>query len=248
MIFVYIRIFMVVYDRENLIKKFHNDHSSTLSLKSNANSLINPEEISKKQTPCAKFSSCCCRFFRKTSSLPQYSYNHCPAAEQKQNGYLVYRFTNNNINNSNNNYASNPNSPMHTPPSSAKASLFCQSCTNSKKKLSHLSEEIYQYRRNYLAHIAAEYQFRNEESPCYELKTFENSLSPLMKCRSRSFDQPTSKIRDLNTELSHSRQLKAAAVAAAAAAGSTSGKEAFKQHVRLVLYFNQCQQNFPFPT
>jgi hypothetical protein len=83
--------------------------------------------------------------------------------------------------------------------------------------MSNISDDIYQYRRNYLAHVAAEYQFRNDDSPCYELKTFENSLSPLIKCRSRSFEQTaTSKIRDLNTELSHSRQLKAAAVAAAA--------------------------------
>lgn len=45
----------------------------------------------------------------------------------------------------------------------------------------------------------------------------ENSVLPLIKRRSRSFEQSAiSKIRDLNTELSHSRQLKAAAVAAAA--------------------------------
>ena len=214
---------MVVYDRENLIKKFHNDHASTLSLKSNANSLINSEEFKKNKNPCLRFSSCCCRLFRKTSSsLPQYTYNHCPAIEQKQNGYLVYRFTNNN----HNTHASNTNSPLHTPPTSAKSSIFCHPCTNSKKKHRHLSEEIYHYRRNYFANIAAEYQFRTDESPCYELKTFENSLSPLMKCRSRSFDQPTSKIRDLNTELSHSRQLKAAAV------GSTSAREASKHNVR----------------
>ena len=83
--------------------------------------------------------------------------------------------------------------------------------------MSNISDEIYQYRRHYLAHVPVEYQFRNDDSPCYELKTLEKSLSPLMKCRSRSFEQSsTSKIRDLNTELSHSRQLKAAAVAAAA--------------------------------
>lgn len=218
---------MVVYDRENLIKKFHSDNASTLSLKSNANSLNNVEEISKTKNPCMKFSSCCCRLFRKTSSsLPKYTYKHCSPIEQKQNGYLVYRFTNTNNNNNNNNtYSSNTNSPLHTSP---KTSIFCHPCTHSKKKRRHLSEEIYQYRRNYLAHAAAEYQFRTDESPCYELKTFENSLPSLMKCRSRSFDQPTSKIRDLNTELSHSRQLKAAAV------GSTSTRQTSKHNVREV--------------
>ena len=90
-------------------------------------------------------------------------------------------------------------------------------CTSSNKKLNHLTDDIYQSRRTYLAHIANEYQVRQDDSPCYELKTFEKSLSPLIKCRSRSFEQSaTSKIRDLNTELSHSRQLKAAAQAAAA--------------------------------
>ncbi len=106
--------------------------------------------------------------------------------------------------------------------------------------MSNISDEIYQYRRNYLAHIAAEYQFRTDDSPCYELKTFENSVSALIKCRSRSFEQATSKIRDLNTELSHSRQLKAAAVAAAAVSTAsttttttTNTKDASKQDVRI---------------
>jgi hypothetical protein len=83
--------------------------------------------------------------------------------------------------------------------------------------MSQISDDIYQYRRNYVAHVTAEYQFRTDESPCYELKTLENSISPLSQSQARSFEQATtSKIRDLNTELSHSRQLKAAAVAAAA--------------------------------
>jgi hypothetical protein len=97
--------------------------------------------------------------------------------------------------------------------------------------MSHISDDIYQYRRNYLAHLGAEYQFRTDDSPCYELKTLEKSLSPLMKCRSRSFEQATtSKIRDLNTELSHSRQLKAAAIAAAAVSTTLTTD---KQDVRI---------------
>ncbi len=225
MVFVYIRIFMVVYDRENLIKKFHNDQSSTISIKSNQNSLINTEETSKKTSKYSKLSSCCCLCFRKT--------NHCPNLEHKQNGYLIYRFTNNNNSNNNNSNTSNTNSPVHTPPSNSKRSIFCHPCTNSKKKMSHIPEEIYQYRKNYAAQVTAEYQFRTDESPCYELKTIENSLSPIRKCRSRSFEQSTTgKIRDLNTELSHSRQLKAAA---AGGAVSTNVKDTLKQEVRIIL-------------
>jgi hypothetical protein len=233
---------MVVYDRENLIKKFHNTNNTT---KSNQNGLIIKSDLSKNKTKFQKFSSCCCYCFRKnysqenhplrTSSMPHYSFNNCATIEQKQNGYLVYRFTNTNTNTNNNNTTTNSNSnttsPVHTPPSTSKTSIFCHPCTNSTKKMSNISDEIYQYRRNYLAHIAAEYQFRTDESPCYELKTFENSISPLMKCRSRSFEQSASKIRDLNTELSHSRQLKAAAVAAAAV--STTTNDALKQDVRI---------------
>jgi hypothetical protein len=210
---------MVVYDRENLIKKFHSNtnQSSSLSLKSNQNSTNNHIEISNNKKRFERFSSCCCLRFRKQkqslrTSSPHYLCNNCPSIEQKQNGYLIYRFTTNNTSSN-----SNTNSPVHISPSNSKTSIFCHPCRNSNKKLSHTSDEIYQYRRNYLANMTAEYQFRNDDSPCYELKTLENSLSPVNKCRSRSLEQTsTSKIRDLNTELSHSRQLKAAAVAAAA--------------------------------
>ncbi len=245
MIFVYIRIFMVVYDRENLIKKFHHHHNNDHhhSTKSNHNGLIHKSDQSKNKKKFQKFSSCCCFCFRQTHSqvnhslrpsIPHYTFNNCPTIEQKQNGHLIYRFTNNNNNNNNNNSNSNTTSPVDTPPSNSKTSVFCHPCTNSTRKLSNISDEISQYRRNYLAHIAAEYQFRTDDSPCYELKTLEESLSPLIKCRSRSFEQATTnKIRDLNTELSHSRQLKAAAVAAAAVSTTTTNtNETFKQTVR----------------
>jgi hypothetical protein len=254
MIFVYIRIFMVVYDRENLIKKFHHNtnnstHLSNIPAKSNQNGLINNGDISKNQKKISKFSSCCCCFRKSDSqenhslkpSLPHYSLNNCPNIEQKQNGYLIYRFTNNNTTNNNINSTSNTSSPVHTSPSTSKRSFFCYSCPNSRKKMSHISDDIYQYRRNYLAHLGAEYQFRTDDSPCYELKTLEKSLSPLMKCRSRSFEQATtSKIRDLNTELSHSRQLKAAAVAAAAVSTTTNSKDTFVPEVRTFLNLIFC--------
>lgn len=227
MIFVYIRIFMVVYDRENLIKKFHSQKQTSIaSIKSTQKNLINHPNAVKKPSRWSRLSSCCCSCLRgknasqekppSRGSIPQYIYNACPTVEQKQNGYLIYRFTNNA--NNNNNYNSNNStaaSPGHTPPPNSKPLILCHSCTNSSKKLNVLPDDIYQCRKTYLAHITAEYQFRTDDSPCYELKTLENSLSPMMKCRSRSFEQSaTSKIRDLNTELSHSRQLKAAAVAA----------------------------------
>ena len=62
-------------------------------------------------------------------------------------------------------------------------------------------------------------------------------MSPLIKCRSRSFEHSTaSKIRDLNTELSRSRQLKAAAVASASGVSITitSSKNTVRQEVRLI--------------
>ncbi|CAF4840506.1 unnamed protein product, partial [Rotaria socialis] len=112
MIFVYIRIFMVVYDRESLIKNFRDtNQSSTLSIKSNPTSFINQTQVSNNKKQHGNFSSWCCFCCRNKcddnssarTSIPHYSYNHCPSIEQKQNGYVVYRFTTTNNNNNNNN-------------------------------------------------------------------------------------------------------------------------------------------------
>ncbi|CAF0823834.1 unnamed protein product [Adineta ricciae] len=232
MIFVYIRIFMVVYDRENLIKRFHsntssiiNNSTSNLIAKSNANSAVN--EMSMIATHKSKFqkvSSCCCFCF--STKPPTLSPYMC--SDQKQNGYLIYRFTTNNNNNNNNNnssnkYSSTTNSPGHSPTTLSKTSLFCRPCPKAVKNMSNCSDDIYPYRRNYSANTSSDYQVRVDDIPCYELKPCEESTSPLLKCRSRSFEHTSlSKIRDLNSELSHSRQLKAAAVAAAAAISGTS--------------------------
>jgi len=229
MIFVYIRIFMVVYDRENLINKFHdssnnnNHHNNNSSIqipsKSSQNSLINakiPSNVTHDNKTNlinkTKKSFCCCLCIRKKSqqnhpiipnqtSLPLMNNNYSNI-ERKPNGYLIYRFTNPNNNNSNTNSAPN------TPPSIPKTKTFCRPCTISTKKSTNLSDEIYNSRRNYLSHIGAEYQFRTGDSPCYELKTFQNSLPPLIKCRSHSFEQsPTNQRRDFNTEFHHNQQL-----------------------------------------
>lgn len=267
MIFVYIRIFMVVYDRENLINKFHdsnqnnnnninnnnnnNNISSQIPLKSNQNGLTSTKNLSdglndnqknliNKQN---KSSSCCCLCSRKkskenpvvlTQQLSSSSTNtnintHCSNVERKPNGYLIYRFTNPNNNNS-------TNSPPHTPPTSITKSIaattFCRPCTLSTKKIINLSDEISNYRRNYLSHIGAEYQFRTGDSPCYELKTFENSLPPLIKCRSQSFEQQSSinSTRDFNTEFN---QL------------NPTIKSNDKQQVRIICFILFCFMIFP---
>ncbi|CAF4778223.1 unnamed protein product [Rotaria sp. Silwood1] len=270
MIFVYIRIFMVVYDRENLIKKFRDNHnsnnnnnnnnnnnprSSNISIKSNPNGIITNTHTSNNKNQEQNISSWCCFCFRRQSqenlssrtSVPHYLYNHCPTIEQKQNGYLIYRFTNNSNQNQNQNMNANiyTNSPVHTRRSRSKISIFSRSHKNSTKKLSNVSDDIYQYRCNYLTNISSECQFRKDDLSSYELKTYEKSLSPLNKCRSRSFEHSTiSKIRDLNTELSHSRQLKAAAAVTAAISTTpttTNIKDTIKQEneIEQIILSNQ---------
>jgi hypothetical protein len=211
---------MVVYDRENLINKFHDSHNNNnnnnspmqIPLKSNQNGLINdnnnnnPNLIKSK----TKKSFCCC--IQKQSEenhpmiihqTPSFNNNHCSNPERKPNGYLIYRFTNHHQNNNN-----STNSAPNTPPSLSKSKTFCRPCTITTKKMPNLSDEVHNYRRNYLSHIGAEYQFRTGDSPCYELKTIQNSLPPLIKCRSHSFERsPTNPRRDFNTEFIHHQQL-----------------------------------------
>jgi hypothetical protein len=224
MVFVYIRIFMVVYDRENLIKRFHNSTPATnnhpqssLMTKTNPSGILsNTPTISKNKRKFQRISACCCFCFRSKSELTTTSSSHYPGfgIEQKQNGYLVYRFTNNN-NNNNAAYHNNSSSPQHSPSPKPRSSFFCRPCSNSTKQLNNQSDDLYQYRRNYLTGVPGDYQVRNDDSSCSELQTFEKSIIPLMKCRSRSFEHTAiNRIRDLNAELSRSRQLKAAAAVA----------------------------------
>lgn len=224
---------MVVYDRENLINKFHdstqnsqnnnnnnnnNSNNSPIALPSNTNqngltNASNDNNINLVK-PSKKRCLCCCLCFRKESpsnhhhhhhpiiihptSMPSHS-NHCSNAERKQNGYVVYRFTNP----QNNNVHSAPN----TPPLLPKTKTFCRPCTISTKKTNNLSDELHNNRRNYLSHKGAEYQFRTGDSPCYELKTLENSLPSLIKCRSHSFEQsPTNPRREFSADFIHHPQ------------------------------------------
>ena len=223
MIFVYVRIFMAVYDRGNLITNFQNTNASTTSLKPIAiNGILNRNESTTKSSRLFRCISCRCfqRSSRQdslmTNALPVCSFNHGPAIEQKQNGYLVYRFTNgtNNVKSS----GSTAHSSQSTVPmtSKTKASTFTRSAPNkSTKFMNTISDEHYSNSRNYLTqNVVTDFAYRTEDSS----KLNETpAWIPVFRCRSRSFEQSTlSKVRDLNTELSHSRQLKAAAEAAAA--------------------------------
>ena len=220
---------MVVYDRENLIKRFHNNTpaantnpSASLMIKSNPNGIVSTTpNISNNKRRFQRIPACCCLCFRSTSRLTTTS-SHYPglAIDQKQNGYLVYRFTNNNNNTV---YHNNASSPQHSPSSNPRSSLFCRPCPTSTKQSAKQPDDLYQYRRSYLANVPGDYQVRNDDSHCSELQTFEKSVAPLVKCRSRSFEHTAiSRIRDLNTELSRSRQLKAAAAVAAASISTTN--------------------------
>ncbi|CAF1180036.1 unnamed protein product [Rotaria sordida] len=261
MVFVYIRIFMVVYDRENLIHKFHNNKNNTtiqLSSKTNQNGLINiknspdgTNDNNKDLTNKTKKSICCCLYCRKKSrqnnsiithqtSLSPFN-NNCLSTERKQNGYLIYRFTNNNNNNNNNKNRCDSYSTPNTPPLTSKSpattttKMFCRPCTLSTRKITNLSEEPYHYRRNYLSRIGAEYQFRSCESPCYELKKFQNSLPSLINCRSHSFERSsTSNQCDLNTELNQNQQLQTSTIHS-----STCFKEKKQNEINKILLSNK---------
>ncbi|CAF3435741.1 unnamed protein product [Rotaria socialis] len=147
MIFVYIRIFMVVYDRENLMQKFYNNNNNnnrnrtiqTSPSKTNQNGLINIKNTSngandtnnKDLKKRREKSYCCCLCFRKRFQQNDASINHqrslspfnnnCLNTEQKPNGSLIYRFTsNNNMNMNTSNYYDCSNSTPNTPPLTSK--------------------------------------------------------------------------------------------------------------------------------
>jgi hypothetical protein len=216
MIFVYIRIFMVVYDRENLIKKFHDNSNSPIQtpVKTNPHGLINvkhlPDKINNKNPIKKPFCCCCWLYFRKKPQENNLILTHQPLLPslnnsiRKKNDSFIYRFPNNNTN-----HTKASNSAPNSPPSISKATLLCRPCTISTKKMLNLSDELHHYRHNYLSGIAAEYQFRTGDSPCYELKTFQDSLPSSIKCRSHSFEElSTSNTHDLNTKFNHNKQSK----------------------------------------
>ena len=200
MIFVYIRIFMVVYDRENLIQKFHEKnyqspgqvHQNGLTHK---RTLSDGTNIAGADLRKGRSKSCCTcpcfpRYSRRNTALiahPSTSFqNHCSLLESKP--------TETRCINQNRNRA---HSKVSRLPKKSASTIFCRPCTLSSRKPANLSEEISHYRRHCLSSIGAEYQFRTGDSPCYEKKTFVNSLPPLQKGRSHSLEQlPTIPVSD----------------------------------------------------
>ena len=209
MIFVYIRIFMVVYDRENLIKKFHEKNyqmPAQLPLKVNQNGLINKKTSSEStsvpaddminhQSHSCNLCSCFSKPIRRHPPLIINASLSCQNHHSKlQDKSHNHRYTNQNSNNS-----SNPLASVLTKKSAS--TIFRRPCSFPIKKATNLEEEISNYRRNLLSGIGAEYQFRTGDSPCYEKKTFVHSLPSLNKRRSHSLEHlPSTSKCDYNVE------------------------------------------------
>ena len=201
---------MVVYDRENLIQKFHekNYHSpGQVPLKAHQNGLTNKGTSSDASTadPMKSCSKSCCpcpcfpRYSRRNTTLithPSTSFhNHCSILEDKS---VETRLLNPN--------KITAHSKGHRLPKKSASTIFCRPCTLSSRKPINLSEEISHYRRNCLSGIGAVYQFRTGDSPCYEKRTFGNSLRPLHRGRSHSLEQlSTPSVSDGETTLDQRR-------------------------------------------
>lgn len=202
MIFVYIRIFMVVYDRENLIQKFHEKnyqspvppkvhqngqtHKQTLSDGTN----IPGADLTKSRSKSCCTCPCFPRYSRRNTALighPSTSFpNHCSLLESKSTETRCI-----------NQKKKTAQAKVSKLPKKSASTIFCRPCTLSCRKPANLSEEISHYRRHCLSSFGAEYQFRTGDSPCYEKKTFANSLPPLHKGRSHSLEQlPSSSVFD----------------------------------------------------
>ena len=213
MVFVYIRIFMVVYDRESIIKKFHDKDTNASvrtpskvhqnGLGSHKSHVDDPSNLHANVTRSnrQRFHHCLCfqTCSRQNNPIPVHPLslnNHASSTAAMSSNHRIT--THQGI---------HSRSPPNTRPTRSVTTLFCRPCTASKKNVNSLSDEISHYRRNYLSHLGAEYQFRTGDSPCYERKTFEQSLAPSPKSRSRSFEQSTpGQTRQLNMEVARRRQ------------------------------------------
>lgn len=234
---------MVVYSRENLMQSFHDKDSNTTTQgpsKPNQNGLTNTKssgniahdnnddndnniENLNKTSEKSSFSCCCSHFYKKiqqnnssaihqTSSSPFNSINL--NTEQKLNGHLKPRSATNNddYNNQNNFHLTRNGSPL-TCKITTTASRFCRPCTLPTGKTTNSSNDPCHRRRKYILRIGAQYQFRTCDSPCYELKQFQNSLPSLIKSRSHSFDRSLTKDKgDSNTEFTRNQSYKAAPI------------------------------------
>lgn len=187
---------MVVYDRENLIKKFHDTNPQTSTLpttKSHQNGLENhrmltdihngPVNASKDSN---SKSSCNCGLF--SSCLR-------PKSGQNLNRSSSANHTHSNI-------CDNLDPTEHVQPMNRHGNVsmaitkklnenpISRPCTLPIKKNINLAEEISRYRRQYfLSGRASEYRFRTGDSPCYQRKTFVNVSSSVNPTRSQSLEQ-----------------------------------------------------------
>jgi hypothetical protein len=193
MIFVYIRIFMVVYDRENLIKNFQEkNHQPSLQMSSKVltNGLIqhrNPsngtnvfvnDRVRSHSKACGSC-SCFSKHVRSTAACNKrpstLSYQQSAHIDDKQQ---EMRSINTN----------NHNSFGTILTKKSATNLFCRPCSLSVKKPINLAHEISHYRRNYISGIGAEYRFRTGDSPCYEKRTFDSTSLQLSQRRSQSLE------------------------------------------------------------
>ena len=230
---------MIVHDRKKLVKEFCvNNRSLNASTKSNPNDYLNNTHISIAKKSGGRIPPWCCYHLRKRyqesqpseKSLSHYSLDHHSAIQQKNDRYLTYRFTNNNNNKHNTSRNSDINSPIQNRRPTPTISIVCHLSKNRRKELSNISDDIYQYRCNYLSNIAAGCQLDNDDSPCYELETSENFLFSPIKHRSSLFEQSmSSKICTLN--------IKAARVPAASISAATNANNELKQEVRTISVF-----------
>ena len=198
MIFVYIRIFMVVYDRENLIKKFHDKNqqsSAQINSKAHQNGLDKSRwllDSGNKKLPANGVissdsrSSCSCRCFlkylranRTSTTLHSSSFpNDCSTLGDKAD-----------LTNCINQTHQESHPTLSSSTKKTNSNLFCRPFTLSTKRSINLADEISHYRRNYLSGRGSEYRFRTGDSPCYERRTFLDSATPLTKIRSQSLEQ-----------------------------------------------------------
>ena len=204
---------MVVYDRESIIKKFHDKDTNASvhapskvhqnGLGSHKSHVDDPSNLHANVTRSNshRFHHCSCfhKCSRQNNRIPVHPLSLTDHASSTAAMSSHHRITAH--------QGIPARSPASTRSTRLPTTICCRPCTASTKNVNSLSDEISQYRRNYLSHLGAEYQFRTGDSPCYERKTFEQSLVSTPTCRSRSFEQSTTgRTCQLNMEVARRRQ------------------------------------------
>lgn len=198
MIFVYIRIFMVVYDRENLIKKFHEkDHVTSVPAKyqngsANSRAVLDGNAHDDDDLIDRKHKvSCLCACWKKSSrSNHQLSVRISSpiSRDSKQSQQRTIAKTHS----------------IGSPAEKRSARMmFYRPCSliNRRKEVT-LDEKLSRYRRQYASGLGAEYRFRTGDSPCYERKTFVDSVELPNQRRSHSLED----LSNYNTSFADARR------------------------------------------